>query len=86
MGGGRDFFSEEKTQMWCWIGENVKTAEIARHLGRQFGAVRYNSKNISLVLNNLFRKVTVCRDHIAKNLQKTVTRFTLDMFFNQSFT
>jgi hypothetical protein len=29
MGGGRDFFSEEKTQVGCWIGENVKTAEIA---------------------------------------------------------
>jgi hypothetical protein len=29
MGSSRDFFSEEKTQMWCWIGENVKTAKIA---------------------------------------------------------
>jgi hypothetical protein len=53
MGGGRDFFSEEKTQVGCWIGENVKTAEIARRLGRHFGAVRYNSKNIKLCSKNM---------------------------------
>jgi predicted transcriptional regulator len=34
--------------MWCWLGENVKTTEIARCLGRHFGAVRNNSKNIKI--------------------------------------
>jgi hypothetical protein len=29
MGGGHDFFSEEKKQVGCWIGKNVKTAKIA---------------------------------------------------------
>jgi hypothetical protein len=53
MGGGRDFFSEEKTQMWCWIGENVKTAEIARRSGRHFCAVMYNSKNIKICSKNM---------------------------------
>jgi hypothetical protein len=34
MGGGRDFFSEENTQIGCWLGENVKNAEIAQCLCR----------------------------------------------------
>jgi IS30 family transposase len=53
MGGGHDFFSEEKTHMWCWLGENVKTAEIARHLGRHPGAVRNNSKNVQIYSKNM---------------------------------
>jgi hypothetical protein len=52
MGGGRDFFSEEKTQVGCWIGESVKVAEIAQRLGH-FGAVRYNSKNIKICSKNM---------------------------------
>jgi Transposase len=40
MGGGCDFSFEEKTKMWCWLNENVKTTEIARCLGSHAGAVR----------------------------------------------
>jgi hypothetical protein len=53
MGGGRDFFSEGNTQMGCWIGENVKTAKIARRLGCHFSAVSLYSKNINLCSKNM---------------------------------
>jgi hypothetical protein len=41
--------------MWCWIGENVKIAEIERHVGRHFGAVRFNSKNMKICSKTGFK-------------------------------
>jgi hypothetical protein len=50
MGGGRDFFLKRRRR---WGAGLVKTTEIARRLGRHFGAVRYNSKNIKICSKNM---------------------------------
>jgi hypothetical protein len=41
-----------------------------------FGGMACALNMFSLVLNNLFRKFTACRDHIAKKFTNPVTRFT----------
>ena len=49
MGKKSDFSQIEKVKLRCWLQENVKTAEMAKRLGRHPGAVRKQLARIRLL-------------------------------------